>query len=237
MKQIKPIPPLAQMINVTRDFSDAQHKAIILDNVSFVINPGELVLLLGPSGSGKSTFLTILAGLQPPDHGKVILFGKELYEYSNAELQQLRADHVGFIFQTFHLIDSLTAIENVLLIMQFSNNNVKNKKKVAIDLLNQFGIGHLTDAYPKTMSQGEKQRVAIARALANKAELLIADEPTGSLSSDQGMKIVELLHQEAKINKRGVVIASHDQRIAQYADRILYIEDGVVSSVNKTSLT
>ena len=228
MKQIKPIPPLAQMINVTRDFSDEQHKAIILDNVSFAINPGELVLLLGPSGSGKSTFLTIMAGLQPPSNGEVWLFGNELHDYSDFELQQLRAEHIGFIFQTFHLIDSLTALENVLLIMQFSKNKVKNKKKAAIELLNQFGIGHLANKYPKTMSQGEKQRVAIARALANKAELLIADEPTGSLSSEQAMKIVQLLHHESKINKRGVLIASHDQRIAQFADRILYIQDGVV---------
>lgn len=230
MKNKEHISPLAQMKDVTKDFSDAKHKAVILDKVTFAINPGELILLLGPSGSGKSTFLTILAGLQSPSDGKIWLFGKELHEYSNAELQQLRADHIGFIFQTFHLIDSLTAIENVLLIMQFSNNNVKNKKKAAIDLLNQFGIGYLADAYPKTMSQGEKQRVAIARALANKAELLIADEPTGSLSSEQGLKIVQLLHQEAKINQRGVVIASHDQRIAPYADKVLYIQDGVIST-------
>jgi putative ABC transport system ATP-binding protein len=230
MKQIKPIQALAQMINVTRDFSDSQQKAVVLDHVSFTINSGELVLILGPSGSGKSTFLTIMAGLQPPSDGEVWLFGKELHQYSESELQQLRADHIGFIFQTFHLIDSLTAIENVLLIMQFSQTKIKNKKEMAMGLLNQFGIGYLANKYPKTMSQGEKQRVAIARALANKAELLIADEPTGSLSSEQGMKIVQLLHQEAKINKRGVVIASHDQRIAEYADRVLYIKDGVISN-------
>jgi putative ABC transport system ATP-binding protein len=231
MKHKNNIQPLAQMINVTREFTGSQQKVVVLNHVSFTINPGELVLILGPSGSGKSTFLTIMAGLQPPSEGEVWLFGKELHQYSDSELQQLRADHIGFIFQTFQLIDSLTAIENILLIMQFSQTKINNKKETAMGLLNQFGIGHLANIYPKTMSQGEKQRVAIARALANKAELLIADEPTGSLSTEQGMKIVQLLHQEAKTNKRGVVIASHDQRIAEYADRVLYIQDGVLSCV------
>lgn len=231
MKYSDQIQPLAQMTNVTKEFSDSRHKAVILNHVSFFINPGELVLILGPSGSGKSTFLTILAGLQPPSEGKVRLFGKDLLEYTDSDLQQLRADHIGFIFQTFHLIEALTALENVLLIMQFSHSKNEDKKKIAMDLLEQFGIGNLAQAYPGTMSQGEKQRVAIARALANKAELLIADEPTGSLSSDQGMQIVKLLHREAKEHNKGVVIASHDQRIAEYADRVLYIHDGIISTM------
>lgn len=231
MKYSDQIQTLAQMTNVTKEFSDSRHKAVILDHVSFFINPGELVLILGPSGSGKSTFLTILAGLQPPSEGKVRLFGKDLLEYTDSDLQQLRADHIGFIFQTFHLIEALTALENVLLIMQFSHSKNEDKNKIAMDLLEQFGIGNLAQAYPGTMSQGEKQRVAIARALANKAELLIADEPTGSLSSDQGMQIVKLLHREAKEHNKGVVIASHDQRIAEYADRVLYIHDGIISTM------
>lgn len=230
MKNTDSKQPLSQLRDVSKSFHDATHRAVILDKVSFSIHPGELVLLLGPSGSGKSTFLTILAGLQPPSEGQVFLMGRELHTYTNRELQSLRAEHMGFIFQTFHLLEALTALENILLVMQFPSSRHKDPHRRAMELLKQFGIEHLAHAYPKTMSQGEKQRVAIARALANQAELLIADEPTGSLSSEQGMLIVELLHNQAKEHHRGVVIASHDQRVAQYADRVLYLKDGVITN-------
>ncbi len=235
MKNTNDIPPIAQLSGVSKIFRTAGREAVILKNIDFEARPGELVLLLGPSGSGKSTFLTILAGLQAPSSGQVRLFGRELQSYSSAELQQLRASRIGFIFQTFHLIDALNGLENVQLVMKFTHTPPKISRARATELLERFGIGYLAAAYPKTMSQGEKQRVAVARALANQAPLIIADEPTGSLSTDQGMDIVKLLREAARSENRCVVIASHDQRIAQYASRVFHLQDGeVVKLVQKS---
>jgi len=221
--------PVSRLIGVSKTFQGFNREARVLKDIDFAIFPGELVLLLGPSGSGKSTFLTILAGLQPPTSGEVWLFGKELQAYTQATLQELRAAKLGFIFQTFHLIDALTALENILLVMKFTHKNDKLALIRAKELLEQFGILYLIDAYPRTMSQGEKQRVAIARALANNAQLIIADEPTGSLATDQGMEIVLLLSNLAKKENRSVILTSHDQRIIPYADRVLFLQDGVLS--------
>jgi len=221
--------PVSRLVSVSKTFQGFNREARVLKGIDFAIFPGELVLLLGPSGSGKSTFLTILAGLQPPTSGEVWLFGKELQAYTQATLQELRAAKLGFIFQTFHLIDALTALENILLVMKFTHTNDKSALIRAKELLEQFGILYLIDAYPRTMSQGEKQRVAIARALANNAQLIIADEPTGSLATDQGLEIVLLLSNLAKKENRSVVLTSHDQRIIPYADRVLFLQDGVLS--------
>ena len=152
-----------------------------------------MVLLLGPSGSGKTTFLTLMAGMQGPTSGEVYLFGKQTGEYSQRDLQIIRAKRIGFVFQTFYLIDSLTVVQNVIMVMKFAGASRDMAKKTAMAYLDKFGVSHLANSLPSKISQGEKQRVAIARALVNGAELIIADEPTGSLASQQGMEIVELL--------------------------------------------
>ena len=221
--------PVSRLVGVCKTFQGPNRETRVLNDINFEVRPGELVLLLGPSGSGKSTFLTILAGLQAPTSGEVWLFGKELQSYTPATLQELRAAKLGFIFQTFHLIDALTALENILLVMKFTHTNERTATSRAKELLEQFGILYLKDAYPRTMSQGEKQRVAIARALANNAQLIIADEPTGSLATDQGMQIVLLLSNLAKKENRSIILTSHDQRIIPYADRVLFLQDGVLS--------
>jgi putative ABC transport system ATP-binding protein len=222
---------LARMVNVHKVFPDAAREAVVLGDISFDIFPGEMLLLLGPSGSGKSTFLTVLAGLQPPSSGMVQLFGRDVGSYPPAELQRLRAERIGFIFQTFHLIGALTALENVLMVMRFIRMQRQQARRRAMTLLDQLGIVHLANAYPATMSQGEKQRVAIARALANNAPLLIADEPTGSLSGEQGMQIIRLLRQEVDMHQRGAIIASHDPRVAEFADKVFHLQDGVIQLV------
>lgn len=221
--------PVSRLLGVSKTFHGFNRETQVLKDINFELYPGELVLLLGPSGSGKSTFLTILAGLQAPSSGEVWLFGKALQGYTLAELQHLRASRLGFVFQTFHLIEALTALENILLVMKFTHTSKKSASLRAKELLDQFGIAYLSDAYPRTMSQGEKQRVAIARALANNAQLLIADEPTGSLSTDQGMQIVLLLSELAKKEDRSIILTSHDQRIVPYADRVLLLQDGILS--------
>ena len=229
MKQAKTEGPVVQLIGVSKIFQGINRETAVLKDISFSAYAGEMVLVLGPSGSGKSTFLTILAGLQEPTSGEVWLFGHALNSYSSVALQRLRASRIGFIFQTFHLIDALNALENILLVLKFTHTRLKAARARAIALLEQFGVGYLADAMPRTMSQGEKQRVAVARALANNATLIIADEPTGSLSTEQGMHIVRLLQEEAKKGNRCVILASHDQRITEYADRVLYLKDGIIT--------
>jgi putative ABC transport system ATP-binding protein len=228
VNQLPEITSPARLSGITKNFHSNGRDSCALKNISFRACPGELVLLLGPSGSGKSTFLTILAGLQAQSSGEAFLFGKAIAHYSARELQQLRAARIGFIFQTFQLIESLTAIENILLVQKFNRTNKKKAKERALQMLERMEILHLGDALPKTMSQGEKQRVALARALANDPALIIADEPTGSLATDQGMNIVKLLKGSSQKENRCVIIASHDQRITNYADRVLCLKDGVL---------
>jgi len=219
---------LAKLVNVTKIFGDGNSERATLEHVSFTARRGEMTLLLGPSGSGKTTLLTLLAGLQRPTYGEAYLFGKRVDKYSKRELQHLRAQHVGFIFQSFYLIESLTAIENVILALKFAGVDRKEARRRAASYLDTFGVGHLKTAYPAKFSQGEKQRVAVARALATNAELIIADEPTGSLATQQGMLIVEILKDRVERDKLCAVIASHDERIGRYADRVLHLRDGAL---------
>ena len=216
----------AELVEVTKIFSRSGKETVALNNVSFQANPGELVLLLGPSGSGKTTLLTLLAGLQEPTKGEAYIFGKQVNDYSSVTLQKIRASRLGFIFQNFCLLDSLDVMDNVLLVMQFAGVPKTSARKRAAELLEKLGVSHLMHAYPRTLSQGEKQRVAVARAIANEAQLIIADEPTGSLSTQQGMMIVEFLQKGVREDGLSVVIASHDERIIKFADRVLHMADG-----------
>ena len=216
----------AQLVNVTKIYEGPGGGTVALKNISIDASPGEMILLLGPSGSGKTTFLTLLAGLQSPTSGKVYLFGKQTQDYSQRELQLIRAVRLGFIFQTFYLLDSLSVIQNVMMVKRISGAGMKEARNVSMEYLVRFGVDKLSNMLPPKISQGEKQRVAIARALVNGAELIIADEPTGSLASKQGMEIVDLLKRSSVDANRCVVIASHDERIVRYADRVLYLIDG-----------
>lgn len=216
----------AELLNVTKIYVGTGEGSVVLKNISFAASRGEMILLLGPSGSGKTTFLTLLAGLQSPTSGQVFLFGKQTREYSGEELQQLRAVRLGFIFQTFYLLDSLSVIQNVMMVKRFAGAGKKEARNASMEYLERFGVDKLANVMPSRISQGEKQRVAIARAMVNGAELIIADEPTGSLASRQGMEIIDFLRKSSCEENRCVVIASHDERIVKYADRVLYLCDG-----------
>lgn len=222
--------PIAEMVRVTKNYEGPRGGTAALQDVSFAAHAGELILLLGPSGSGKTTFLTLLAGLQRPSSGEIHLFGRPTEDYSSKELQSLRAERIGFIFQTFHLIESLTVLQNVMMVKQFSGTPKEEAKKVAVEYLKRFEVDHLADKYPSKMSQGEKQRVAVARALVNGAELIFADEPTGSLATRQGMEIIEFLKNCVRQENRCVIITSHDERIIPYADKVLHLQDGEVTT-------
>jgi putative ABC transport system ATP-binding protein len=217
---------IARLAGVTKKYEGPHGGTVALRDISFSAGPGEMILLLGPSGSGKTTLLTILAGLQRQTSGDAYLFNKKTEEYTRKEIQVLRALKLGFIFQTFCLIDSLTVLQNVIMVSRFAGISRVEARKRSREYLQKFDIEHLSDSFPSKISQGEKQRVAIARALVNGAELIIADEPTGSLATKQGMEIVGFLKQSTLQEKRCVVIASHDERIISYADRVLYLSDG-----------
>jgi putative ABC transport system ATP-binding protein len=218
--------PAACCQNLSKVFGANEHQTAAVRDVTLQALPGELILLLGPSGSGKTTLLTLIAGLIRPTSGRVLLFGKDVESYASGELQRVRARKVGFVFQTFLLIDSLTALENVEIVLRFNGTRRRERRRRARELLRQFGVEHLEGKFPQTMSQGEKQRVAVARAIGNDAALILADEPTGSLETKQGFGIIELLRRLAKEQGKCVIVASHDLRLREFADRIFRLEDG-----------
>ena len=220
--------PVTRLEKVTKIFDDSGQPTTAVREVSLEARRGEMVLLLGPSGSGKTTLLTLIAGLTRPTSGSISLFGKNVEEYSANELQSLRAERIGFVFQTFLLIDSLTATENIEIVLRFNRKRRAERAAKTRALLGELGVEHLARRFPRAMSQGEKQRVAIARAIANDAELLIADEPTGSLETRQAIDIIALLHGQAKRRNATVIVASHDLRLKEYADRTLRLQDGMM---------
>jgi putative ABC transport system ATP-binding protein len=226
---------VVRLEDVSKIFGSNENKTTAVQQVSLHAYSGELLLLLGPSGSGKTTLLTLIAGLLKPTSGTISLFGRPIESYSPRELQQIRASRMGFIFQTFLLIDSLTALENVGVVLRFNGNIKREARLYASQLLEKFGIGHLAQKFPPTLSQGEKQRVAVARAVANNAQLILADEPTGSLESKQGFDIIQLLRTYSKEQNRCVIVASHDLRIVEFADRIIKLEDGMIQQNSKGS--
>ena len=214
--------------SICKVFGDNSGETVAVRDITLTAKRGELLVILGPSGSGKTTLLTLIAGLVEASSGRVALFGKDIATYSRGELQRVRANRIGFIFQTFLLMDYLTALENVALVRQFAGKGRGEAAKEADRILGQLGVEHLTDKYPGKMSQGEKQRVSVARALVNDPDLILADEPTASLEAKQGLQVIHRLHEYAHEHNRCVIVASHDLRIKDVADRVLYIEDGEI---------
>ena len=196
-----------------------------VDEVSLDVERGEVVLIIGPNGSGKTTLLSMLGGLVRPTSGSVSVDGRALDEMSERDLEVFRLKRVGFVFQTFRLIDALSVRENVQLVIDLAG-----EKRNADALLDRVGALHLANRNTRVLSGGEKQRVAIARALANDPAILLADEPTGSLDSTAGEAAIALLCDSARNDGRAVVIVSHDTRIAHHADRVVRMLDGRVQS-------
>jgi len=217
---------IVSLKNVSKSYKINEHSSVGVKDISFEAKHGELVLFLGPSGSGKTTLLTLIAGLLKPSEGIISLFGKTIESLTVSELQKLRAEKIGFIFQTFLLIDALTALQNVELVLKFASKSKREVRRIAENIFRELNIEYLADKLPTAMSQGEKQRVAVARAIANNAELILADEPTASLDTENGSIIIELLNAYAKTNNKCVIVVSHDLRLKEYADRIIYLEDG-----------
>lgn len=197
-----------------------------LSNIDLEIQQGEVQLLMGPSGSGKTTLLSILGGLLTPTVGKVCLLGQDLTRMSRSQLSKFRLQHIGFVFQEFNLLPSLTAFENVELLLKLKSSSKQGLRQKTWNLLEQVGLADRASFLPRDLSGGQKQRVAIARALTGNPEIIMADEPTAALDSQNGSAVIALLRRLAKENDRTVVIVTHDSRILDAADRVAYLEDG-----------
>lgn len=197
-----------------------------MDRVSLGVDAGELVLILGPSGAGKTTLLSLIGGLLHPTSGTICVAGAELHTLSWSELSRFRLQQIGFVFQFFQLLSALTARENVEIVLRLGGHAPREARQRAEELLTRFGLDRRLTHLPAELSGGEKQRVALARALALSPPLLIADEPTGSLDSHSGEEVIRLLRRLVDEDHCTVLIASHDQRIAPAASRVLRCEDG-----------
>ena len=201
----------------------------VLNEVSFAMNSGERVALMGPSGSGKSTLLNCLSGLDTPDEGTIIFDGEELTRLSPDERTLLRRGRLGSIFQFFHLLPTLTALENVALSLQLNNYSASEQVQLAMDMLEEVGVAHRAKAFPREMSGGEMQRVAIARALVVKPKLLLADEPTGNLDTKNGERVLNLVEALSEENQVGLILVTHQEETTRICHRTLHIHDGILS--------
>lgn len=219
--------------NISKIYDLDETKVTALDNVSIHIDRGEYIAIMGPSGSGKSTLMHILGILDTASEGIYELEGYDITTLADKEQARIRNKHFGFIFQSFNLFPELSALENVMLPMQYASKSLKERKDRAYYLLNEVGLSHRMNHLPTMMSGGEQQRVAIARALSNEPDLILADEPTGNLPTDKGDEIMQILE---KVNKSGVtvVMVTHDSNQGNRANRIINVRDGhIVFKNNK----
>ncbi|NLV59068.1 MAG: ABC transporter ATP-binding protein [Clostridiales bacterium] len=216
---------MIDMMDVVKRYVLGGEEIYALNHVSLHVDDGEYVAIIGPSGSGKSTLMNIIGCLDVPDSGSYLLNGKPINKYTQRQLAQVRNRQIGFIFQGFHLLGKLTALENVELPMIYQGIHGRERKRMAKEALEKVGLGDRMKHRPNQLSGGQQQRAAIARAIAVKPSLILADEPTGNLDKKTGMEILDLfdsLHQAGNT----IILITHDARVAQRAQRIVRIEDG-----------
>ena len=217
---------------LSKEYRSGENRLSVLRDVSFSIPQGAFVAIVGPSGSGKTTLLGLLAGLDTPTHGKVLLDNADLTAMDEDQRARLRGEKVGFVFQSFQLISTLTAIENVQVPLELRGDSGATER--ARDLLGRVGLADRLDHFPTQLSGGEQQRVAIARAFAISPRILFADEPTGNLDSDTGAHIVELLEALNRESKTTVILVTHDHALAARTQRVIRLSDGRVVSDTET---
>lgn len=199
----------------------------ILRGIDLEINQGETVAIVGPSGSGKSSLMMVIAGLERATSGKIEIGGQDVSGFNEDQFALFRRDQIGIVFQDFHLVPTMSALENVSIPLEFAN--VVNPFKVAREQLEAVGLGHRLDHYPSQLSGGEQQRVALARACATNPALLLADEPTGNLDGDTGQKIMDLLLNRPQAQDSTLMLITHDPKLAEKCDRIIKVKDGVIT--------
>jgi putative ABC transport system ATP-binding protein len=222
--------PVLSLRDVTKTIDTGTHRVEILKGVSFDIAKGEFVAIMGASGSGKSTLLGLVAGLDTPTSGSIRIEGDEISRLGEDELAALRGRKIGFVFQSYQLIPTLTAEENVLLPAELAGEDLAAAQQRARDLLRTVGLEERLDHYPVQLSGGEQQRVALARAFIRKPPLLLADEPTGNLDSVNGKHVLELLLSLNRREGATLVLVTHDRELASHATRIITLRDGQILS-------
>lgn len=215
---------MIEIKNLTKIVRSGADDLTILDNVSLEIPDGQFVAVTGASGSGKSTLLGLIAGLDAPTSGEILIDGEDITKMSEDALADLRSGKLGFIFQSFHLIPSLTALENIMIPLEIGRQ--KDAKQRAENLLEEVGLAKRGHHYPTQLSGGEQQRIAIARAFANTPKILLADEPTGNLDSKNGAHIFDLMTKLHAQNNLSLILVTHDQNLAEKAERQIRLRDG-----------
>ncbi|MFP4136397.1 MAG: ABC transporter ATP-binding protein [Candidatus Acetothermia bacterium] len=219
---------MVELQNVAKGYTMGKTEVRALRGLDLNITKEEFVAIVGPSGSGKSTLMHIIGALDIPDEGRVLLDGTDISEYDENELANLRGNKVGFVFQTFNLIHTLSSLENVALPLTFHGVSKSDREDRAAELLEMVGLGDRLGHKPAELSGGEQQRVSIARALVNDPDILLADEPTGNLDSDTGEDIMELIKGLNRDKGMTIVVVTHNPRDAEYADRIVNMIDGKI---------
>lgn len=218
--------------NVKKVYRMGSERITAVDDASFDIYKGEFCCLLGTSGSGKSTLLNLMAGIEKLTSGQIIIKGKNIHKMSEKNLAKFRQKYLGFVFQSYNLMNSMTALENVEFPLVFKRIPPKKRKKMARDMLMKVGLKTRLEHKPKQMSGGQQQRVGIARAFVAKPEIVFADEPTGNLDTKTTMGVMELIREVARANNQTIVMVTHDRRLAEFADKIIHILDGKIQSVD-----
>ncbi len=227
--------PVLRVRNLSKTYMQGKIPVHALNDVSFDVEKGELMSIVGPSGSGKSTLLSMIGLLDKPTSGSVFIDDKEITKAKESEVPKLRREKIGFVFQHFNLIPTLTALENVDIAMRFARKPENQRKKMAVELLTQMGLADRMKHKPSELSGGEQQRTAIARALSNHPAIILADEPTGEVDTKTRDMIVNLLK---KLSEEGhtILVVTHDTAVAQQTGRIITMRDGKIESDNKVTI-
>jgi putative ABC transport system ATP-binding protein len=221
--------PLLEAVDVVKDLGSGAARVVALKGVTLSLAGGELTLLMGPSGSGKTTLLSILGCILTPTSGTVRVCGQPAAGLGPEEMAVLRRDHVGFVFQSFHLFPTLSATDNVRLALDVRGEPSRKARVRSKEALARVGLAHKTKALPRELSGGEQQRVAIARAIVGNPSVILADEPTAALDGENGRSIMTILAEIARERERAVLIVTHDPRLLPFADRVVHIEDGRIT--------
>jgi putative ABC transport system ATP-binding protein len=218
---------MIELQRLSRTFVEGDRRHVVLDEVSLRVAEGEFVILLGRSGSGKSTLLNLLCGIDLPTGGEVIVDGVSLGDLDERRRTLFRRDRVGFVFQFFHLVPTLTALENLLLPLELKHGRIgDSEREKAEQMLDRVGLGDRADSFPDRLSGGERQRVAIARALIHDPAIVLPDEPTGNLDLDTGLEVLDLLDRLTRRAGKTMIMATHSREVVGMADRIVSIEHG-----------
>jgi len=219
--------PLLDIVDIKKIYQLDGVRVAALNGVSFLVNEGEIISIIGPSGSGKSTLMHIIGCLDRPTSGSILFKGQNIAEFSDNDLAGIRNKHIGFIFQSFNLLSRTTALDNVAMPLIYAGANERKRNRLAKEKLEMVGLGDRLYHHPNQLSGGQQQRVAIARALINNPDIILADEPTGNLDTNSGKEILHLLKE---LNKQGhtVIIVTHDLSIAKQGQRIIKIKDGKI---------